>query len=44
MKHLAWVGACLGLFAAPLVAEGPAVQSLDFHNVHIRVPDPAKSG
>src|ERR1700688_2866584 len=48
MKHRAHLGACLGacflLVAASAFADGPAVQAIDFHNVHIRVSDPAKAG
>jgi catechol 2,3-dioxygenase-like lactoylglutathione lyase family enzyme len=35
---------CFALVAAAAFAEGPVVNSLAFHNVHIRVPDPAKAG
>jgi catechol 2,3-dioxygenase-like lactoylglutathione lyase family enzyme len=31
------------LVAASAFADGPAVQAIDFHNVHIRVSDPAKA-
>jgi lactoylglutathione lyase len=48
MKHRAYLGACLGacffLVAAAVFADGAAVQAIDFHNVHIRVSDPAKAG
>lgn len=44
MKHTACLGACFALAATTVFAEGSAVQTLDFHNVHIRVTDPAKAG
>jgi lactoylglutathione lyase len=47
MKHRAclggFLGACFLLVAASAFANGPAVQAIDFHNVHIRVSDPAKA-
>jgi catechol 2,3-dioxygenase-like lactoylglutathione lyase family enzyme len=44
MKHMLAAAACLLAFATTAFAEGAAVQTLAFHNVHIRVPDPAKAG
>lgn len=44
MKRLAGIAACFLLAAATMLADGAAVQTLDFHNVHIRVPEPAKAG
>src|SRR6476661_2568155 len=34
---------CLALVATAAFAEGPVVNSLAFHNVHLRVPDPPKA-
>lgn len=44
MKHTACLGVCLVLAATTAFAESAAVQTLDFHNVHIRVSDPAQAG
>jgi catechol 2,3-dioxygenase-like lactoylglutathione lyase family enzyme len=44
MKLKACLAACLAFVATTAFAEGPAVRTLGFHNVHIRVPDPAKAG
>jgi catechol 2,3-dioxygenase-like lactoylglutathione lyase family enzyme len=44
MKCMLAAGASLLAFATTAFAEGAAVQTLAFHNVHIRVPDPAKAG
>jgi catechol 2,3-dioxygenase-like lactoylglutathione lyase family enzyme len=44
MKHTAGLGVCFVLVAATAFAEGPLVKTLDFHNVHIRVSDPATAG
>lgn len=44
MKIRAGLAGCFVLVAAAAFAEGPAVRTLGFHNVHIRVPDPAKAG
>src|SRR5262249_13227711 len=35
---------CFTLVATVAIADGPVVNSLAFHNVHIRVPDPPKAG
>jgi catechol 2,3-dioxygenase-like lactoylglutathione lyase family enzyme len=39
-----WLSVCFALVATAAFADGPVVNSLAFHNVHIRVPDPAKAG
>lgn len=39
-----WLSVCFVLVATAALADGPVVNSLAFHNVHIRVPDPAKAG
>ena len=48
MKHIASVGAFVLMVALMVAttasADGAAVQTPAFHNVHIRVPDPAKFG
>jgi catechol 2,3-dioxygenase-like lactoylglutathione lyase family enzyme len=44
MKRFAMLGASVLFAAAAAFAESPAVAAIDFHNVHIRVPDPAKAG
>lgn len=43
-KHTACLGACFALVATTVFAQGPVVQTLAFHNVHIRVTDPAEAG
>ena len=37
------LSACFALVATAAFADGPVVNSLAFHNVHIRVPDPPKA-
>src|SRR3954463_13377001 len=44
MKRMLAAAACLMAFTTTAFAEGAAVQTLAFHNVHIRVSDPAKAG
>ena len=44
MKHTTSLGACFLLVATTAFAEGPLIKTLDFHNVHIRVSDPARAG
>ena len=44
MKHTWFLALSLALCAGTASADGPLVRSLDFHNVHIRVADPAKAG
>lgn len=44
MKHTWFLALSLTFFAGTASADGPLVRSLDFHNVHIRVDDPAKAG
>ena len=38
------LSACFAVIATAAFADGPVVNSLAFHNVHIRVPDPPKAG
>jgi catechol 2,3-dioxygenase-like lactoylglutathione lyase family enzyme len=38
-----FLSVCFALVATAAFAEGPVVNSLAFHNVHIRVPDPPKA-
>ena len=44
MKRAIALGVGCLLVATAAFAESPAVAAIDFHNVHIRVPDPAKAG
>jgi catechol 2,3-dioxygenase-like lactoylglutathione lyase family enzyme len=44
MNRAATFTACFLFAATTAFADGAAVAAIDFHNVHIRVPDPAKAG
>src|SRR3989441_12682715 len=44
MRRTACLSAGFLLAATTAFAEGGVVKTLDFHNVHIRVTDPAKAG
>ena len=44
MTHTPRLAASFVLAATTAFADSPVVKTLDYHNVHIRVPDPAKAG